>query len=200
MAKAKNAKQKEFELVMNGTIDNSYEFTKKLKVTDPRDIEIIRKYKDNIAWSQIASRKTLTDDFINEFYEYLKPKFEKLCVNPNISLEFLKVNREYINWYDFILGSNGNRFTVEFLKEFDKEMYDYKDNILTRKGLPAESRRYLLMKDESNLNSIASNPKITMKTIKEYEDIIDWKLVSRNADCLRKTKNFEKCKSFKNKH
>jgi len=191
----KTAKQKEFDLVLSGIIDKPYEFTKKLKITKPEDVEIIRKYKSNISWYQIATRNTLTDEFIDEFYEYLKPYLGKLCVNVNINMEFLKVNRDYIDWRDFVYRSNGNRFTIEFINEFDKELNENSliPMLLTKKGLPKESLKYLTDDKSSTMDfhALSCQTDISLKKVEMYKDKLDWKSLSKYAICLCNPKNFE---------
>jgi len=143
MAK-KTAKQKEFDILLKYG-DKPEELTKRIK-TD--DLELIRKYKDKLIWGNIINRKTITNEFIEEFWDEMSDRMPKIEVHPNMHIDFLEKNREYISWPNFIWSSSGARFSIEFFNKFREELEPFRKSIINMKNLPKETRDYLLNEDK----------------------------------------------------
>jgi len=196
-SKKRTAKQKEFDLLLKYA-DNVYELTKRIR-TD--DIELVRKYKDKLLWSNIVQRKTLTNDFIDEFWDEMSPKVPKIEVHPNMHIDFLDRNRDYINWQRFVWSSSGARFDIDFVNKFREELEPYHNSIVTLKNLPQETREYLL-NDKDNykslIHSLSHNRDIDKATLEKYKDDLDWNELSKRATILSNTSVFETYKKYIN--
>jgi len=189
-SKKRTAKQKEFDLLLKHA-DNIDEFTKRVKTTD---VEIIRKYRDKLNWWNIVTRKTLTNEFIEEFWEDMESHIEKVRVNPYMNMEFLKTNRNYIDWRYFVYDSSGSRFTVDFIEGFKEELRPYFRIMISKTYLPKESRDYLLNEEQNNQDMYMQMSKsyiIKPDAIEKYKDFLDWDLLSKNARCLLNDKYFK---------
>jgi len=195
--KKKTAKQKEFDILLKYG-DNKYELTRRIR-TD--DLELVRKYKDKLGWHNIIERKTLSNEFIDEFWENISGVIPKINVHPSMHTEFLDKNRDYINWGTFVYESSGSRFSIEFLKNFKDELKPYYTAIVKLKNLPSETREYILNgkeNKESLILSLSSNADINIKTIEQYKEKLDWNTVSLKANVLNEPRNFETYKDYIN--
>jgi len=192
MATKKTQKQKEFDLILKYG-DSDYELTKRIKTTD---LDLIRKYKNKLLWRNIINRDTIKDEFIDEFWDEMKPYIPKIQIHPNMPMKFLIMNREYIDWLSFIYSSSGIRFTVDFIKTFEKELEPYKEIIIQMKSLPKETESYLISIGAANIVKLSHNANISLDLLDMYKDKLDWKVVSKYAKCLSSKKNFDKYEKY----
>jgi len=196
MAKKKTAKQKEFDILLKYG-DKPDELTKRIR-TD--DLDLIRKYKDKLQWYNIVNRKTLTNEFIDEFWDEMLPSIQKIEVHPNIHLDFLDRNREYIDWQRFIWSSSGSRFSIDFINKFREELEPYRNQVINLKNLPKETRDYLIEKvdDRELIQSLSHNSSISKANIEKYKDKLDWNILSKRATALLTPSVFETYKDYIN--
>jgi len=198
-SKKKTAKQKEFDILLKYG-DKPDELTKRIR-TD--DIELIRKYKDKLIWRSIVERKTLTNEFIDEFWEEISTQIPKFEVHPNMHIDFLDKNREYIDWQRFVWSSSGARFSIDFIEKFKYELKHYHNYIINLKNLPPETREYLLHnKDDNDLGEkmqhLSRNADISKSVIEKYKDKLNWYDLSLKSKVLSDPKNFKKYENYIN--
>jgi len=187
---ARTAKQKEFDLILKYA-GKPAELTKRIKTTD---LELIEKYKDQLIWRNIVERKTIDDAFIEKFWDNMKNYIPRIDVHPNMHIDFLKQNRDYINWWTFVSSSSGARFTIDFIKEFEDELKPYFNKIVSLKNLPKETHDYVMMEtnDKSAIWNMSCKTNLSMKLIDEYADKLDWSALSSYSKVLSSPKNFKK--------
>lgn len=109
-----------------------------------------------------------------------------LYINGDISIDILKRVREYVDWY-YLSEANNHfyKFTIDFLEEFQEELYW---DLISRYQV-LEEDAIERFEDRLDFKEIsASGQTFSTDFIRKYKDHLDWYWISKNQELTNEFK------------